>query len=158
MQKIMILLLLCLALPYPAVAATPAVEAPKTCQQCRMDRTTFAHSRMLVEYADHTVVGLCSLHCAAVELAQHRGKEVKSLLVADYNTRQLLDARTAVWVIGGDKRGVMTFVPKWAFGRAEEAQAFVREHGGEVTTFALALKAAHAEEESGDELSITFSR
>jgi copper chaperone NosL len=166
MQKIMIFLLLCLVLPYSAVAATsaveapkacqcgmdqtavavsPAVEAPKACQQCGMDRTTFAHSRMLVEYADNSVVGLCSLHCVAVELAQHKEKPVKSLKVADYKTKELIDARTAVWVIGGSKKGVMTFVPKWAFLHREDAQAFVQENGGEVTTFEAALKAANSE-------------
>ena len=145
MQKIMILLLLCLVLPYPVVAATPTVEAPKACQQCGMDRTTFAHSRMLVEYADNSVVGLCSLHCVAVELAQHPGKSVKSLKVADYKTKELIDAKTATWVIGGTQKGVMTFVPKWAFLHKEEAQAFVKENGGEVMTFEAAMKAAKEE-------------
>ena len=145
MQKIMMFLLLCLVLPYTVVAATPAVESPPDCQQCGMDRTAFAHSRMLVEYADHSVVGLCSLHCVAVELAKHKEKPVKSLKVADYKTKVLIDARTATWVIGGSKKGVMTFVPKWAFMQKEDAQAFVQENGGEVTTFDAAMKAAKAE-------------
>ena len=145
MQKILILLLLCLALPYQTIAAPPAVESPKTCQQCRMDRTRFAHSRMLIEYTDHSVVGLCSLHCAAVELGQHPEKPVKSLKVADYRTKELIDARTAIWVIGGSKKGVMTFVPKWAFSQRGDAQTFVEENGGELTTFEAAMKAAKAE-------------
>ena len=145
MQKILIFLLLCLVLPSLAVAATPTVEAPPACEKCRMDRTKFAHSRMLIEYADHSVVGLCSLHCVAEELAQHPEKPVQSLKVADYNTKALIDAKTAVWVIGGSKKGVMTFVPKWAFSKKEAAQAFVQENGGEVTTFEAAMKAAKAE-------------
>lgn len=158
MQKLIIALLFCLSFSQASAADSPPVEAPHACQQCRMDRTRFAHSRMLLTYADQTVVGLCSLHCAVVELAQQRGKEVRSLLVADYQTKMLTDVRTATWVIGGDKKGVMTFVPKWAFVRPEDAQVFVQEYGGEVTTFAAALKAAHAEEESDEELVITFSR
>ena len=145
MQKILMFLLLCLVLPYPAVSANPAVEAPKACQQCGMDRTTFAHSRMLIEYAANSVVGLCSLHCAAEELAKHKEKPVNSLKVADYKTKVLIDAGKAIWVIGGGKKGVMTFVPKWAFLQKEDAQAFVQENGGEVTTFEAALKAAKAE-------------
>ena len=146
MQKIMMFLLLCLVLSHPAVAATPTtVEAPPACEQCRMDRTKFAHSRMLIEYADHSVVGLCSLHCVAEELAQHPEKPVKSLKVADYRTKTLIDARTAIWVIGGSKKGVMTFVPKWTFSNNEGAQAFVQENGGEVITFDAALKAAKEE-------------
>ena len=145
MQKILMFLLLCLVLPYPAVSANPAVEAPKACQQCGMDRTTFAHSRMLIEYADNSVVGLCSLHCVAVELAKHKEKQVNPLKVADYRTKALIDAATATWVIGGSKKGVMTFVPKWAFLQTEDAQALVQENGGEVTTVDAALKAANAE-------------
>lgn len=145
MQKMLMFLLLCLALPFPAVAANLTVEAPKACQQCGMDRTTFAHSRMLIEYADHSVVGLCSIHCVAEELAQHPEKPVKSLKVADYKTKVLIDAGKAIWVIGGSKKGVMTFVPKWAFLQKEDAQAFVEENGGEVTTFEAVMKAAKAE-------------
>lgn len=145
-----VLLLLSLSLACPAAGALSSqVEAPKACQQCRMDRTTFAHSRMLIEYADQTVVGLCSLHCVAADLAQHQGKQVASLQVADYPTRTLIDARTARWVVGGDRKGVMTFQPKWAFAQAEDAQAFVQEHGGELTTFAAMMQAA-AEEVAGD--------
>jgi nitrous oxide reductase accessory protein NosL len=109
-----------------------------------MDRTTFAHSRMLIEYADN-VVGLCSLHCVAVELAEHPEKSIKSLKVADYRTKDLIDAKTAIWVIGGAKKGVMTFVPKWAFSNHEAAQGFVQENGGEVTTFDAAMKATNEE-------------
>lgn len=145
MQKILIFLLLCLVWPSPTIAAPPAVEAPPACQQCGMDRTKFAHSRMLIEYADKSVVGLCSLHCVAEELTQHPEKTVKSLKVADYRSKELIDARTAIWVIGGSKKGVMTFVPKWAFSKKEDAQAFVQENGGEVTTFNAAMKAAKAE-------------
>ena len=145
MQKIMMFLLLCLVLPYPAAAATPTVEAPQACEKCGMDRTRFAHSRMLIEYADHSVVGLCSLHCVAEDLAQHPEKSVKSLKVADYRTKELIDAKTAIWVIGGSQKGVMTFVPKWAFMEKADAQAFVAENGGEVTTFDAALKAAKEE-------------
>jgi nitrous oxide reductase accessory protein NosL len=100
---------------------------------------------MLIEYADNSVVGLCSLHCVAVDLAGHPEKSVKSLKVADYRTKELIDAKTAIWVIGGAQKGVMTFVPKWAFSKNEDAQAFVQENGGEITTFDAALKAANAE-------------
>jgi nitrous oxide reductase accessory protein NosL len=150
MQKILMFLLLCLVLPYTVVAAPPAVEAPQACEQCGMNRTRFAHSRMLIEYADNSVVGLCSIHCVAVDLAQHPGKSLKSLKVADYRTKELIDAKTAVWVIGGSQKGVMTFVPKWAFSSKEGAQAFVKENGGEVTTFDAALTAAK-EELTGEE-------
>lgn len=145
MRNLIPSVLLCLALICGAAVAAVEVEPPRTCHQCRMDRTTFAHSRMLVEYRDATVVGVCSIHCAAAELLQHREKPVKSLRVADYNSKLLIEAKDAYWVVGGDRRGVMTFVPKWAFTRAAEAEAFVREHGGAPTPFAAVMEAANVE-------------
>ncbi|HEX2770467.1 MAG TPA: nitrous oxide reductase accessory protein NosL, partial [Geobacteraceae bacterium] len=75
------------------------------------------------------------------------GKQVKSLKVADYNSRKLIDARPATWVIGGSKQGVMTEVPKWAFAKKDDAQKFVKENGGRVTTFDEALNLALRENE-----------
>jgi nitrous oxide reductase accessory protein NosL len=78
-------------------------------------------------------------------MKQNRDKQVKSLMVADYATLAVIEAKTATWVVGGKKQGVMTSVPKWAFARELDAQEFVRENGGEVTTFDRAKKAAEDE-------------
>jgi hypothetical protein len=118
-----------------------------------MDRTVFDRSRMLIVYADGTTVGVCSLHCAAAEMKQNKDKQVKSLMVADYVTKELIDARAATWVVGGKVEGVMTSTPKWAFAGKDEAQKFVQENGGEVTTFDLAMKAA--DEEVGEKTEMT---
>lgn len=132
-----------------AAGAADGVENPKICKQCGMDRTVFARSRMLIIYADGTTVGVCSLHCAAAEMRQNKGKQVKSLMVADYVTQELIDAKAATWVVGGNKQGVMTSLPKWAFAREQDAQNFVKENGGEVTPFDKVMKSAE-EEVSGD--------
>jgi nitrous oxide reductase accessory protein NosL len=66
-------------------------------------------------------------------------------MVADYATKKLIDARSAVWVVGGRKSGVMTARAKWAFGSAEEARRFVVENGGTVSTFDQAMSAATIE-------------
>ena len=68
-----------------------------------MDRVAFSYSRMTIVYADGTSSGTCSLNCAAVEMKENKGKKVKSLNVADFNSRKLMDARAATWVIGGSK-------------------------------------------------------
>jgi len=125
-----------------------AVEEPKHCKQCGMDRTVYAQSRMLIVYADGTSVGVCSLHCAVADMKQNEDRQVKSLLVADYATKELIDARTAAWVLGGNKEGVMTSLAKWAFGNKKDAEQFVKENGGKVATFDQAVKAA--EEELGE--------
>jgi nitrous oxide reductase accessory protein NosL len=142
-----ILLQLFCALPY--AGAAQAVESPGHCKQCGMDRNVFARSRMLVVYADGTTAGLCSIRCAAVELRQNREKQVKSILVADYTTRELTDAKTATWIIGGSEEGVMTAVAKWAFAKEENARRFVKEKGGEIASFDQAMKAAEGELDKG---------
>jgi nitrous oxide reductase accessory protein NosL len=122
--------------------ALEKVEAPESCVHCGMDRTKFAHSRMLIEYDDGTSVGLCSLNCVAIDMDSNKDKKIKSILVADYNTKKLIDTEKAFWVIGGEKKGVMTMTPKWAFENKEDADLFIKQFGGKPGTFAEALKLA----------------
>ncbi len=138
-------LLVILLLAYALAGAMDGVEGPKNCNQCGMDRAAYARSRMLVVYADGTTVGVCSLHCAAEELQRNRDKLVNAVMVADYITHELIDARTAVWVVGGRPAGVMTAVPKWAFAGKEAAREFIEKNGGIVNSFDLALKLATTE-------------
>jgi copper chaperone NosL len=70
-----------------------------------MNREMFAHSRMVVEYVDGTTVGVCSLHCVAIDLALNIDKSPKMIMVGDYTSKSLLDAEKAVWVMGGKKMG-----------------------------------------------------
>ncbi len=114
-----------------------------SCKYCGMNRETFAHSRMLIEYDDGTVVGTCSLHCAALDLALNLDKNPKAIRVGDYGTKDLIDAETAVWVIGGNKPGVMTKNAKWAFAKKEDAEKYRQEYGGSLAGFDEALEAAY---------------
>jgi hypothetical protein len=104
---------------------------------------------MLIAYEDGTSVGVCSIHCAAAELRTSKDKAVKSLLVADYESLALLDAKSAVWVVGGDTTGVMTQTAKWAFARNEEAQKFLAAHGGKIAPFDQVMKLAETEVADG---------
>ncbi len=114
-----------------------------SCKYCGMDRGKFGHSRVFIEYDDASVVGTCSIHCAAVELALNIDKTPNTVQVGDYNSKALIDAEKAFWVIGGSKPGVMTKRPKWAFGKKEEAEAFIKENGGEAATFDVAMKGTY---------------
>lgn len=105
-----------------------------------MDRREYAHSRMLIDYREGAV-GSCSIHCTGADIAVNRHKTVLEIYAADYGTRDLIPARTAFWVIGGDRSGVMTQRAKWAFGKSADAEAFVREHGGRRATYDDAMKA-----------------
>jgi copper chaperone NosL len=145
MRKFLLNLSLCFVLISASALALEQSEAPKSCELCGMDRTFFAHSRMLIVYADGSKNGTCSLHCAATALKTSQGKKVKSLQVGDFDTKKLTDAKKATWVIGGKKSGVMTNVAKWAFVKRSDAEKFVKEQGGKIATFDEALALAQTE-------------
>lgn len=119
------------------------IQKHSSCNYCGMNRQTFAHSRMLIEYDDASTVGTCSIHCVAVDLALNIDKTPKTVKVGDYNTKNLIDAEKAFWVIGGNKPGVMTKRAKWAFEKNEDAEKFVKENGGGIATFDEAMKASY---------------
>jgi nitrous oxide reductase accessory protein NosL len=119
------------------------VQKHSSCKYCGMNRQQFAHSRMHLEYDDASTVGTCSIHCAAVDLAINIDKTPKTIQVGDYNSKALIDAEKASWVIGGSKMGVMTKRAKWAFEKKGDAEKFIKENGGENATFDVAMKAAY---------------
>ncbi len=119
------------------------IQRHPSCPYCGMDREKFSHSRMLILYEDGSEVGTCSLHCVGVELALKIDQTPKALMVGDYNSRKLIDAEKAYWVLGGSKPGVMTSRAKWAFERKEEAERFIQENGGELVSFDEAMRASY---------------
>jgi len=127
------------------VSAQSDIDDHRDCVYCGMDRKAYGFSRMLIHYEDGAMVGTCSLHCAVVELDANAKRAVKSILVADRDSRSLLEAEKAVWVMGGKKRGVMTELPTWAFQSREGAEAFIKANGGKIVTWAEALAAAREE-------------
>jgi copper chaperone NosL len=119
------------------------VDKHTNCKYCGMDRKMFGHSRMLLVYEDGSELGTCSLHCVAVDLALNIDKMPKTVQVADYNTKVLIDAEKAVWVIGGEKPGVMSKRAKWAFEKKADAEAFVKQNKGTLADFETAIKASY---------------
>jgi copper chaperone NosL len=127
-----------------ALAAPPAdVAQSPSCRYCGMDREKLGHSRMLVTYEDGSTAATCSLHCTAVELANTIDKVPAMVSVADYDSKELIDAESAVWVLGGSRKGVMTAQAKWAFASREAAEKFIKANGGRVVTFDEAIKASY---------------
>jgi nitrous oxide reductase accessory protein NosL len=144
MKKLSMLMIMMVCVLITAMAfAQDDIKNHPSCKYCGMDREKFGHSRMLIEYEDGTSLGTCSLHCMAVELAIHIDKTPKAVLVGDFNSKTLIDADKASWVIGGSKMGVMTKRAKWAFGKKEDAEKFKAENGGDLASFEQAIKAAY---------------
>jgi nitrous oxide reductase accessory protein NosL len=98
---------------------------------------------MLVVYDDGTEVGVCSLHCAAIDLAINIDKTPKTIYVGDFNAKKLIDAEKALWVIGGNKPGVMTKRAKWAFEEKADAEAYIQKEGGIIANFDQAISASY---------------
>ena len=119
------------------------IKQHASCKYCGMDRQKFDFSRMLIEYEDGTSMGVCSLHCAAVELATNIDKSPKAIMVGDFGSKKLVDAEKAFWVLGGGKPGVMSKRGKWAFEKKDDADAFVKANGGALASFDEVIKAAY---------------
>lgn len=134
---------ICLLLGNILWALDNDVKAIPACKYCGMNREMFAHSRMLIEYNDGSKVGLCSLHCAAVDLALNIDKTPTSIQVGDYGKKELIDAEKATWIIGGNNPGVMTKNAKWAFADKNDAEKFQQAKGGRLATFDEALQASY---------------
>lgn len=115
------------------------------CPYCGMDLEKFAHSRMVIDYDDARSVALCSLHCAAVDLALNIDRTPRAIRVADYPSQKLIDAETAVWLVDPSKPGVMTTHAKWAFESLQGAEKYLQENGGRIVSFAEAMKIAYAD-------------
>jgi copper chaperone NosL len=119
-----------------------AAVADESCQYCGMKKSMYGHSWVVITHEDGTTCGLCSVHCAAIDMALHVGKPIASVTVGDYNTKEQIDAEKAYWVIGGDQMGVMTARAKWAFKTKEAADKFMKEHGGRPATYGEVIKAS----------------
>jgi len=145
MKKIVFCVCLLIACSADAAFGQPAedIQRHPTCKYCGMNRQQYAHSRGFTEYDDGTTFGSCSLHCTAIDLILNLDKVPVLILVGDYDTKELIDAESAWWVIGGSKPGVMTKRAKWAFKNKRDAEKFVKSNGGEFATFEEALKATY---------------
>jgi copper chaperone NosL len=134
MKRFWLAIIMLFSLSAVCIAADKKVEDPADCKHCGMNRTKFAQSRMVVTYTDGST-GTCSINCVVVDMKANKGKEVKSFQVGDYDSKKLIDAKAAIWVIGGKKRGVMTPVAKWAFAEKSGAERFIKDNGGKIATF-----------------------
>lgn len=132
----------------PQVAYTDIEDDIKKypkCKYCQMNRKHYSATRILIRYEGGMEYGLCSIHCAAVDMAVHIDLPVESLLVADYYTKRLIDSESAHWVIGGNIAGVMAKRGKWAFSNKTQAEKFINEHGGKSASLEEVMEATYVD-------------
>lgn len=145
MKKIMLLFSGLLLVTSLVIGSQSDIVNHSSCSYCGMDRGKFSFSRMLIVYDDGSEIGTCSIRCAAVDMVNHLNKAPLRVMVGDYYTDELIDAETAIWVLGGDRPGVMSRRAKWAFADQSGAATFMAENQGKPVTFEEALQAAYTD-------------
>lgn len=135
----------------PAAANNPApaendIEQYPRCVICNMDRRKFHYARHLLHYGDGHAEGACSINCAAECMLKERRRGFRAVYAPDYGAegepKPLIEATTAVYLIGSDLRGVMTPVSKYAFAHDETARKAQAIAGGKIGNFDDALASA----------------
>jgi len=140
-KKFCLLLCLCVLSIIGFPAGFAAAEA-QSCSYCGMYKSKFEHSWVTIVHDDGSATGVCSIHCAAIDMALHPEKAIRTITVGDYDAKNQINADKAYWVIGGDIMGVMTVRAKWAFETKDGADNFMKKHGGRPANFREVIKAA----------------
>jgi nitrous oxide reductase accessory protein NosL len=111
-----------------------------TCTTCGMSLSRFYKVNHAAKH-DVQTKQFCSIHCLAKEKSiEHTSLE--DILVVDFKTLKFIDTKSAYYVLGSKKRGVMTKTSKFAFASKEDAEAFMKENAGKIVGFDEAYKDA----------------
>lgn len=117
------------------------------CPYCGMDRKEHHRSRMLVQYSDDLVDGVCSIHCLSLSLGLNIDREPKNIWGPDYGAatdpKPLVLVDNLTYLIGADLKHAMTKRSKHSFASAEVAKEFQAKHGGTLGKFNDALREAY---------------
>lgn len=122
------------------------------CRYCGMERAKFSHTRHLLVYADDSVEGTCSIHCAAISLALNMDRGPKAIYAGDAGSAEkikpLVLADRAHYVLDPSKPGTMTKASKFAYAdraaadKAASGEAAAKA-GAKVVGFDEALTSAY---------------
>lgn len=124
------------------LAAVPVYgEKREECELCGMWIDQYMRTRHVLHLKDQTTKTFCSLACTAKFLQnKDNEKEILSIEVADFRTKELIDTGKASYLEGSDVPGVMSQISRIAFSSLKEAKEFQKDHGGTIVTFKEALK------------------
>jgi len=83
----------------------------------------------------------CSIRCLVADWPILKDK-IKKILVVDAKRGELINAKSAYYVVGSKVKGTMSMVSKIAFAKEGDAKAFQKEFGGKIVDFDTAFKMA----------------
>ena len=136
--------------PKKAADANPLdreLEKYAKCPYCGMDRKEHHRARMLVQYSDDLVDGVCSIHCLGLSLGVNIDREPKAIWGPDYGNavepRPLLPVEKLTYLIGADLKHAMTKRSKHSFASLDVAKEFQARHGGTFGDFNEAIKQSY---------------
>jgi hypothetical protein len=116
-------------------------DQQKWCPLCSMNLKMFWKTTHWLTFSDGKRTGYCSIHCAS-KVYQARPTEIDQWEVADYDTKNLVNAHKAHFLIGSDLPGTMTPVSKLAFASLKTAKNYQKDRGGTLGSLDDALKEA----------------
>ena len=123
------------------------IEKYPKCPYCGMDRKEHHRTRMLVQYSDDLVDGVCSIHCLSLSLGVNIDREPKNIWGPDYGSatepRPLTPVDNMVYLIGADLKHAMTKRSKHSFASLSTAKEFQAKHGGTLGNFNDALRESY---------------
>lgn len=123
------------------------LEKYPACPFCGINRKEHHRARMLVQYSDNLVDGVCSIHCLSLSLGINIDREPKGIWGPDYGStvepRPLVPVEQLTYLIGADLKHAMTKRSKHSFASKEVAGQFKQKHGGEFGDFDEALKQSY---------------
>ena len=121
------------------VSSVIAEETREECRLCGMWIDQHMHTRHVLTAAeDGAQISFCSFTCAARHINRF-GEDVQHLEVADYLTAELVNVKSAFYLLGSDAPPVMSYTSIIAFKSLAEADNFRKLHGGKIMTFAEVL-------------------
>lgn len=117
------------------------------CPYCGMDRKEHHRARMLVQYSDNLVDGVCSIHCLSLSLGLNIDREPKQIWGPDYGStvepRPLAPVDSMIYLIGANLKHAMTKRSKHSFASVDTAREFQAKHGGSLGKFDDALRESY---------------
>lgn len=122
------------------VSGWVVAEERATCRVCGMYIDQYQKTAAELVYKDGKKEFTCGVACMLREVEDAGGiSEFKSVQVHDWVSGKLVDAETAIYVIGS--KVIPDMVPNYiAFANRDEAEAFVAKEGGEVIDFNIAYE------------------
>jgi len=111
------------------------------CPVCGMNLKMFYKTSHAVVLKDGKKKQYCSIRCLVADWPTLKDK-IKEILVVDAKRGELIDAKSAYYVVGSKVKGTMSIVSKIAFAKEGDAKAFQKEFGGKITNFGEVFKMA----------------